>query len=79
MDLGAQGESEPRLEGYLIKYNTANRLWANVGGREALKLGMQGTRRGVPSSVENRSGGTGGTHPGQNGPDLSPEGEAHIP
>ena len=54
MDLGAQGESEPRLEGYLIKYNTANRLWANVGGREALKLGMQGTRRGVPSSVENR-------------------------
>lgn len=31
------------------------------------------------SWAENRSGGIGGSHPGLNGPDLSPVGEAHIP
>ena len=33
----------------------------------------------MPSWAENRSGGTGGSHPGLNGPELSPVGEAHIP
>ena len=33
----------------------------------------------MPSWAENRSGGTGDSHPGLNGPELSSVGEAHIP